>query len=523
MKSSGTIPRLPIARWAVEDPSFWSDTGAAIARRNLWISVPCLLSAFAVWQYWSIVVVRMKDVGFPFDEARLYALPAIASLAGATLRIPNSFLVAIAGGRTTVALTTALLLLPTVGAGIALRDLATPYETFVVLAALSGIGGGNFASSMSNISFFFPKRVQGLSLGINAGVGNLGVSVAQLVLPLVMTFALLGPLSGEPLGVARDTGYAKAGTPIWLQDAGLFWVPILVLLSALAWLRMDDLPMHAQGSSRLGAIGKVLWLHVLGFAGAAAGLVLFLRLGVSLWIALPVTIAFELLLLRWLSPKATLDRLKAQLAILRRRHCWVMTVLYIMTFGSFIGYSAAFPKLIQDVFGTLPGGGANPNAPNPVAYAWLGPLVGSLVRPVGGWLSDRFGGARVTQWTTVVMIAATLGVAWTMKEARATANPSDVFLPFLGLFLLLFVTTGVGNGSTFRMIPVIFEPAHAGPVLGWTSAIAAYGGFVIPVVFGRQIAAHTPENALYGFAAFCAVGLAVNWWFYARRGAEVRC
>jgi NNP family nitrate/nitrite transporter-like MFS transporter len=476
-----------------------------------------------VWQYWSIVVVRMKDVGFPFDEARLYALPAIAGLAGATLRIPNSFLVALAGGRTTIALTTALLLLPTLGAGVALRDLGTPYATFVVLAALSGIGGGNFASSMSNISFFFPKRVQGLSLGVNAGIGNLGVSVTQFVLPLVMTFALLGPLSGDALTVAKDTGYAKAGTSIWLQNAGLFWVPILALLAAAAWLWMDDLPMHAEGSTPLRSIGKVLWLHLLGFAAAAVGLFLFLALRWSLWIALPVTVALELVLLRWLSPRATLGRMRAQLAILRKKHTWVMTVLYIMTFGSFIGYSAAFPKLIQDVFGTLPGGGTNPRAPNPLAFAWLGPLVGSLVRPVGGWLSDRWGGARVTQWTTVVMIAATLGAAWAVVQAREAANPTDWFVPFLGLFLLLFVTTGVGNGSTFRMIPTIFEPAEAGPVLGWTSAIAAYGGFVVPIVFGEQIRAKTPENALYGFAAFCALALVVNWWFYARRRAEVRC
>jgi NNP family nitrate/nitrite transporter-like MFS transporter len=194
-----------------------------------------------------------------------------------------------------------------------------------------------------------------------------------------------------------------------------------------------------------------------------------------------------------------------------------------MTFGSFIGYSAAFPKLIQDVFGYLPDGSVNPDAPNPFAYAWLGPLVGSLVRPVGGWMADKLGGARVTHWDTIVMILSALGVAWSVKAAGASDTPEAYFLPFLGLFLVLFITTGIGNGSTFRMIPMIFSKEQAGPVLGWTSAIAAYGAFIIPKVFGGQIKMGTPEYALYGFALYYLSCLAVNWWFYGRKNAEIRC
>lgn len=534
-----SLPGRRLPSWNPEDEGAWALWERKVAMRNLAISVPSLLCAFAVWMYWSIITAKMKDLGFPLTDAQRYGLIAVAGLAGATLRIPNSFLVGLAGGRNTVALTTGLLLLPAVGAGIALRDPHTPYAVFVVLAALSGIGGGNFASSMSNISFFFPKRTQGLYLGINAGIGNLGVSVMQLGLPLAVSLGLFGALGGAPLLMPRAVGGSPAGTEVWLQNAGLVWIPILAGLSLWAWLRMDNLPAHGSGSTG-SCLAKVLWLHVLGFAGAAAGL--WLLLGPSwesilgkgrgyhaMWIALPVAVLVTLALLRYAAPSATRSRIKDQYAILKEKHTWVMTLLYIMTFGSFIGYANTLPNLIKDVFGFLPGLDAagkpipNGNAPNALTYAWLGPLVGSLVRPVGGRLSDRFGGARVTQWSTVVMIASAIGVAWTIHQARTAPSPEAWFAPFLGLILLLFVTTGVGNGSTFRMIPIIFPPAKAGPVLGWTSAIAAYGGFIIPKVFGAQIEAHQPEVALYGFAAFYVLCLAVNWWYYARRGAEVRC
>ncbi len=534
-----SLPGRRLPSWNPEDETTWNLWERRVAMRNLAISVPSLLCAFAVWMYWSVITTKMKDLGFPLTDAQRYGLIAVAGLAGATLRIPNSFLVGLAGGRNTVALTTGLLLLPAVGAGIALRDPGTPYAVFVVLAALSGIGGGNFASSMSNISFFFPKRTQGLYLGINAGIGNLGVSAMQFGLPLAVSFGLFGALGGGPTLTPKASGGIPAGTEVWLQNAGLVWIPILAVLALWAWFRMDNLPAHGSGSTGA-CLGKVLWLHLLGFAGAAAGL--WLLLGPSweailgkgrgyhaMWIALPAAVLVTLALLRFAAPSATRVRIKDQYAILKEKHTWVMTLLYIMTFGSFIGYANTLPNLIKDVFGFLPGLDAagkplpNSNAPNALTYAWLGPLVGSLVRPVGGRLSDRFGGARVTQWSTVVMIGAAVGVAWTIHQARTAPSPETWFAPFLGLILLLFVTTGVGNGSTFRMIPIIFPPAKAGPVLGWTSAIAAYGGFIIPKVFGAQIEAHQPEVALYGFAAFYVLCLAVNWWYYARRGAEVRC
>lgn len=518
----GVIARTTAAEaWVPEDATFWAATGKRVAGRNLWLSMPALFCGFAVWMIWSIIIVQMQTLAFPFRADQLYTLTAIAGLSGATLRIPHSFLIALANGRNSVAVTTALLMLPCLGAGVALRDPQTPYWVFAALAALSGIGGGAFASSMSNISYFFPKRVQGTALGLNAGIGNLGVSAMQVLLPFVMSFALFGALGGEGLSPPAAAGQ-PAGAPIFIQNGGLVWLPILLVVSIAAWFGMDNLPLH-HGGATAEAVGKVLWLNVLGLVGAGVGLYLLVGLGWSMWVVLPVTVVLMLVLLRTLTPKGARALLQKQYAIFSETHCWTMTWLYIMTFGSFIGFSAAFPKLIQDVFGSLPDGSINPNAPNPLAYAWLGPLVGSLVRPIGGWLSDKLGGARVTHWDTVLMIVSSLGAAALIKAASAAAAPEQYFLPFLIVFLVLFVSTGIGNGSTFRMIPVIFEPAKAGPVLGWTSAIGAYGSFIIPKVFGDQIQAGHPEYALYGFVAFYVSCLAVNWWFYARKGAPVPC
>ena len=427
-------------------------------------------------------------------------------------------------------MTTLLLILPALGTGLALRDPNTSFATFVVVAMLSGIGGGAFASSMSNISFFFPKRMQGLSLGLNAGLGNLGVSLMQFLIPFAITMPIFGGLGG-------DAQVLAGGQEIWLQNAGLVWVPLLAFLLVLAWLVMNNLPVHDTGSTPV-AIAKYFWFEILGFGGAAVGVALLLYQGIQIpellkiFIILVIAVLVTLALMRYLTPKATRQNLGSQFQIFKNKHNWVMTWLYVMTFGSFIGFSAAFPKLITDVFGyiSVDAAGhplakaiANPNAPDAFSYAWLGALVGSLVRPIGGWLSDKLGGARVTHWDTILMIASSLGVAYFVIQARHSPTPEVYFVPFLLLFMLLFITTGIGNGSTFRMIPIIFEKHHAGPVLGWTSAIAAYGAFLIPNIFATQIKAGTPEYALYGFAVYYLTCLAVNWWFYARKNAEIKC
>ena len=275
-------PIREVSNWQPEDPEFWQAKGKKVANRNLWSSIPCLLCAFAIWLYWSIVTVQMKNLAFPFDNNQLFTLSAVAGLSGATLRIPNSFLISISGGRNVIALTTALLIIPSLGAGIALQNPDTPYSVFVALAFLSGIGGGNFASSMSNISFFYPKKNQGAALGLNAGLGNVGVSIMQVLLPFVMTFALFGPLSGSGIPLPTDVGNKAAGTLVWLQNCGLVWVPILVILAINAWVNMDNLTtaspdVGSNPKDTIAALFKSMVLILCAFFSAAVGLYMLLK------------------------------------------------------------------------------------------------------------------------------------------------------------------------------------------------------------------------------------------------------
>lgn len=456
-----------LTTWNPEDKAFWDREGKAIANRNLWISIPALFLAFAVWMVWSIVCVNLPLIGFKFDANKLFWLAALPGLSGATLRIFYSFMVPIFGGRKWTAISTASLLIPAIGIGFAVRDLDTNYSTLLILALLCGFGGGNFASSMANISFFFPKAQKGTALGLNAGLGNLGVSAMQFIVPIIITSGVFGALCGDPQ-MCVIKGEARS---IWLQNAGFIWVPFIVASALAAWFGMNDIA----------------------------------------------------------SAKASLSE---QAIIFRRKHNWLMCWLYLGTFGSFIGYSAGLPLLTKSQFPGI----------NPTQYAFLGPLVGALLRPLGGWLADKLGGARVTFWNFIVMAAAVFGVLAFLPHGSVGGN----FWGFLAMFILLFATTGIGNGSTFRMIPVIFlterqrdaagkgeaagEQAikdankEAAAVLGFTSAFAAYGAFFIPKSFGTSIAATGgPEAALYGFIIFYLLCIIVTWWFYSRRNAEMPC
>ena len=456
-----------LAHWNPEDAAFWESEGRAIASRNLWISIPSLTLAFAVWMVWSVVVVNLPNVGFKFSTEQLFWLAALPSLCGATLRIFYSFMVPIFGGRRWTAISTASLLLPTIGIGFAVRDPSTSYSTLVVLALLCGFGGGNFASSMANINFFFPKAQKGTALGLNAGLGNLGVSLVQFVVPLVITAGVFGALGGEPQAWTKG-GEVKQ---MWLQNAGFIWVPFIAIFAIAAWFGMNDLA----------------------------------------------------------SAKASFSD---QAVIFKRKHNWIMCWLYLGTFGSFIGYSAGFPLLIKSQFPQI----------NALSYAWLGPLVGALIRPLGGWLSDKLGGARVTFWTFTAMVVGVLGVLYFLPQGGQGGN----FYGFLATFMALFAAAGIGNGSTFRMIPVIFmnerqreasgrgkaaeEQAvrdankEAAAVLGFSSAMAAYGGFFIPMSYGIAISTFGgPAYALYMFIVFYFTCIATTWWYYSRRNAPMPC
>lgn len=450
--------------WQPEDTAFWAQTGNRIANRNLALSIPALLLAFAIWQMFSAVCVSLPEVGFQFDTNQLFWLTALPALSGATLRIFYSFVVPLFGGRRWTAVATASLLIPAVWLGIAVQDVSTPYWHFVAIAILCGFGGGNFASSMSNISFFYPKAKQGFALGMNAGLGNLGVSATQFAIPLVITVGWFGALAGAPQLTAD-------GRQLFLQNAGFVWVPFLLVCAVASWFGMHDLA-------------------------------------------------------------AARSSFAEQAAIFKRKHNWLMCWLYIGTFGSFIGFSAGFPMLIKTQFPDV----------NPMTYAFLGPLVGALMRSLGGWLADKLGGALLTFWVFALMIAGVFAVLHFLPGHGQSGN----FHGFLGSFMLLFVLSGIGNASTFRMIPVIFRTLHqrwsadasaegkaaatrqagieAAAVIGFSSAIGAYGGFFIPKSYGSSIAwSGGPQLALYGFIVFYATCLAVTWWWYFRRGAETPC
>ncbi len=462
--------------WTPEDKAFWQREGEAIAKLNLWISMPALFLAFAVWQLWSVVAVSLPALGFRYSTNQLFWLAAAPALSGATLRIFYSFMVPLVGGRRWTAISTASLLIPAIGVGFAVQDPTTSYPTMLMLALLCGLGGGNFSSSMANISFFFPKERKGSALGVNAGLGNLGVSVVQFLAPLVVAVGVFGIFGGEPQAIVRN-GQA---VPVWTQNAAFVWVPWIALAALAAWFFMNDI------------------------ADAKASFA-------------------------------------AQAAIFRRKHNWLMCLLYLGTFGSFIGFAAGFPLLIRSQFPAV----------NPLAYAWLGPLVGAVIRPFGGWLSDKLGGAKVTYWNFVVMALAVVGVLFFLpKDTGGLAlafGPADGhFGGFFVMFLVLFLTTGIGNGSTFRMIPVIFlnqklaeargkgEEARAqatrdgnteaAAALGFAGALGAYGGFFIPKSYGSSIAATGgPEAALWTFAVFYLLCTVITWWYYARRNAEMPC
>ena len=530
-----------VADWRPEDKEFWESTGKKIAYRNLWISVPSLLCGFAVWGMWGIITVQMLNLGFPFTQAELFTLTAISGLAGATMRIPASFLIRLAGGRNVIFLTTAMLLAPAIGTGVALQHPEWPLWVFQLMALWSGVGGGNFASSMSNISTFFPKRLQGTALGLNAGFGNFGVTTMQIVIPLVMTMSIFGSFGGEPMTLVKDSGWIfgkiVAGTPTWIQNAGFAWLLSLVPLAALCFFGMNNLKTVSPNTgSTISAFLKIIWLYTLSFVPAGLGLYLYLPkptgLGLlNMWLAMPLIIVSTLLVLKLTAFGTMKENITKQFAIFSNKHTWTLTALYIVTFGSFIGFSMALPLAITvifgishvpDVAGVMQHTLKNPNAPSALTYAWIGPFVGALVRPIGGWISDKVGGSIVTQVISGVMVVASGAVGYVMMQAYGSAAPEQYFATFMWLFVLLFAASGIGNGSTFRTIGVIFDRQQAGPVLGWTSAIAAYGAFIAPMVIGAQIKAGTPQMAMYGFAVFYALCLVLNWWFYLRAGSEIK-
>ncbi|ACI92177.1 nitrite extrusion protein [Afipia carboxidovorans OM5] len=455
----GALAGVVLTEWQPENREFWEKTGRAIARRNLWISIPALLLSFAIWQVWSVVVAKLPSVGFNFTTSQLFWLAALPGISGAVLRVFYSFMVPIFGGRLWTTLATWSLMIPAVGIGYAVQTPSTPYVVFLALALLCGFGGGNFASSMANISFFFPRSEKGNALALNAGLGNLGVSVVQFVVPLVITAGVLGWFGGDPVMVTEGTRQV----PLWLQNAGFVWVPFIAASAFAAWFGMNDIA----------------------------------------------------------SAKASFAD---QAVIFQRKHNWVMCWLYTGTFGSFIGYSAGFPLLAKILFPDV----------NVLPFVFLGPLVGALSRSATGWVADKWGGGRVTLWVFVLMMLGVLGILY----FTGIREQPGAFWGFFAMFLLLFFATGVGNASTFQMIPNIMrkemdrlmpdaDPAarvrqaekESAAITGFTSAIAAFGAFFIPKSFGTSIdLTGGIEGALWGFFIFYVTCVVITWAVYVRKG-----
>ncbi len=467
------LPKPPkeLEDWDPEDREQWNDGGEKIAKRNLYISVFSLFLAFAVWVVWSVVVVYLPDVGFDYSASQLFLLTALPPLVGATGRIFYSFAVPIFGGRRFNAVATASLLIPALGLGFAVQNPETPFWLMALLAATAGLGGANFSSSMDHVNSLWPERKEGYALGMNAGVGNVGVSAAQFIAPLVITVGIFGVLGGS--GLENQ----DSGNMVWLQNAGFIWVPFILIGAVTSWYGLND-------------VGNVD------------------------------------------------ANFKEQLTILTDKHNWIMCFLYVGTFGSFLGYATAFPLLASLQF---------PDAGFSLAgitlgvatFAFILPLIGALIRPPGGTISDKFGGARVTFLVFLTMALATAGVIVFMIQ--------DLFWGFFLSFVVLFFAAGIGNASTFKMIPVIFRKRHverigpnpspkerkkalnkaeleAGSVLGFSGGVGAYGGFLIPQGFSTSIdMTEATVSAMVVFLVFYIACIAVTWYYYYRPNAEVPC
>lgn len=427
-----------LACWNPEDAGFWEKYGKRIATQNLYTSTWALVLSFVAWTLWATIAAKLKFIGFNFSDDQIFTLAALPGLVGATGRLFYTYLPGLIGGRNSTFITTALLLLPLFGLGRALQDPTTSYETFVLLVSFIGIAGANFSASMANIGFFFPKANKGFALGINAGIGNLGVSLIYLTTPILLGWNL-SSLFGE--GVPGPDGM------MYVQNVCYFWTIPTALTLVLVWLFMDNLPLPRQ------------------------------------------------------SPKS-------MMSIFGNKHTWLMCWIYTCGFGSFIGFSAALGLLVAKEFPEMP-----------FSYAaFLGPFIGAGIRPVGGLLADKMdSGSRVTLISLFVMLGASFLVLFGVEAHR--------FPVFFGAFLLLFLTTGFINGASFRMIPYIFNnPFHSSLVTGFTAAIAAYGAFFIPKLFGFAYANYgVVAPAFYILIAFTVSTIVITWYFYDRKGSGIRC
>jgi len=440
-----------LTKWDPEDNMLWESSGKKIAWRTLTITTITLMFSFATWFMMSAIVVKLPGIGFKFSTGQLFWLAAMPGLAGGTLRIVHTFLLPIYGTRHVITFATLIKLIPCIGIGLAVMNPSTPFWVFMVLAFTCGFGGGDFSSYMPSTNLFFPKRLKGTALGIQAGIGNFGVSLAQFMTPALLGIALYG--AAETLTKVNPKTKEVLGTSqIYLQNAAFWYIPLLILMTILCWWFLRSVPIKAS--------------------------------------------------------------FKEQLDIFKTKHTWFCTITYMMTFGAFSGLSASFPLMMRSLYSGFEG------APDPLKYAFYGPLIGSASRVIFGFVSDKTGGAILTTITGIGLIT---GCTLLITMGLVAPTSMEQFPMFVTVMLGLFFFTGMGNAATFRQYPIIFghNPRQAAGVIGWTAAIAAYGPFIFSTIIGAVIGATgKATNFFYGLIAFAAIATWINWYYYNRRGCE---
>lgn len=444
-----------LKEWKPEDTNFWESTGKKIAWRTLTITTISLTLSFIVWYLMSGIVTKLPGVGFNFSEKELFWLASLPGLAAGTLRIIHTFLIPIYGTRHTITISTLIKLIPVVGIVLAVMNPNTPFWVFAILAFTTGFGGGDFSSFMPSTNMFFPARLKGTALGVQAGIGNFGVSIVQFLTPALLGIAIVG--APQILKTVDPVSHEVITKPLYLQSPVIIYIPILIIMTFVCWFGLKSIPLKSS--------------------------------------------------------------FKEQLEIFKIKHTWFCTITYFMTFGTFSGLSAAFPLMIKSLYGDFPG------APDPLQYAFYGPLIGSASRVLFGFVADKVGGALLTTITGIGFI----GCIIVMISMGLVAPTSiDQFPYFLITMLLIFFFSGIGNAGTFRQYPIIFKdnPVHAAGVIGWTAAIAAYGPFIFSIIIGavlhssKELGMKNANSFFWGLLIFSVAATIINWYYYQRKGAE---
>jgi NNP family nitrate/nitrite transporter-like MFS transporter len=544
-----------LTRWEPENEQFWRETGSSIAWRTCIVTTFTLIFSFATWFMMSAVVVRLPAIGFKFTTMELFWLAAIPGLASGILRLVHSFFIPVLGTRPVVSIATIIKLIPVVWLVYAVQDLSTPWSTFMIIGFLSGMGGGDFSSYMPSTSIFFPKRLQGVSMGIQAGIGNFGVSVVQFITPWIIGFAAFGAIVGGPqiftkadpvkgaLTVTKDASGVVTNVTVnkpelasaivvTKDEAGAVVTGVAFVESDTLKLLKPDVVKDAAG--KVQSVNKTEG-YVLDVkkndAGAITDVMLKKGIKKGMWVQnaafwyVPVLIfsfILSVILLRSIDPKALGfhgGSFKKMFQILSSKnrahvHTWNCTVTYIASFGSFSGYAAAFPMMIKTIYGGFDG------APDPLKYAFFGPLIGGLVRFATGWIFDIVGGSKGMHWCLLGQI---LGCVLLIFGGYLTPTGLESFPVFVYLMLWIFLMSGINNAATFRQYPIVFaySPAMGAQMLGWTGAWAAFGPFIFTSLIGMAITKTGSAIPFFvGAAIFYAYAFFINWWYYTRKGAE---